>query len=649
MPTLAVAKEYLGQLLGRSYTDEQFDELCFQFGVELDGITSEREMYMREQGKTAGGGKAINADHLCDEVIYKIDTPANRYDLLSAEGMAIALKVFLGAMPLPAYKVHHAANPLYHMVVRKEVRQVRDYIVCAVLKNIHFTERSYNSFIDFQEKLHSGLARRRTLVSVGTHDLDKIANNHHFIYTAKPREKIQFVPLNQTRLLDCTGDGLAQYYAEERHISQFVPLVAPFPAYPVVLDSTGETVLSLPPIINSATSCISGNTKNIFIECTATDHYKAHVLVNQMVCAFSSLCEDPFTVEAVRVQYEEPAPDGTKECVCPDLSDREETISLAKVNQFIGVQIPSRDACEALLKKMMYLTNVHGAAAPADADAITVRVPAVRSDVLATPDVMEDVAIAYGYANIEYKECHTHGDVTQTPLNKVAQLLRQELASAGYVELLTFSLCSRDDAFAHLRRVDADTAVHIANPQTFEFQVCRPSLLPGMLKTTAANKAQPLPHRFFECADVVLLDNAVNFPAALEPTLAPHEAVYPSPGARNQRHVAALHCSSNSSSFECIHALTEYTLMKLSIPRVDSTKDSEPQYAYEFVASADGAFFPGRAVDVVLHVRRGTTVERIVIGQLGVIHPEVLKAYDISFPCSYMELNIQFACRPVAN
>ena len=40
MPTLAVERDVLFNHLGRTYTDEEFDELCFEFGVELDEITS---------------------------------------------------------------------------------------------------------------------------------------------------------------------------------------------------------------------------------------------------------------------------------------------------------------------------------------------------------------------------------------------------------------------------------------------------------------------------------------------------------------------------------------------------------------------------------------------------------------------------------
>ncbi|CAJ1988225.1 phenylalanyl-tRNA synthetase / PheRS [Leishmania donovani] len=633
MPTLAVAKDYICRLIGKSYTDEEFNDLCFQFGLELDDITSEKEMFMREQGKSAKASvaPAEAPAHLSEEKLYKIDTPANRHDLLTAEGMACALKVFMGTMPLPNYRVLNRANPLYRMTVEKSVKNVRDYVVCAVLHNIRFNERSYNSFIDYQEKLHAGLARRRTLASVGTHDLDKV-NTTDFIFACRPRETIRFVPLRQTRELNCSGNGLTQYYAEDRHIGKYVPLISSFPTYPVVYDGTGQNVLSLPPIINSRYSAISVDTRNIFIECTAPDHYKAQVLVNQLVCAFSAYCEDPFTVEAVQVNYEEPTPDGTRSLVTPTMETKEMTMSIARLNSIIGIEMKSGAECAQLLKKMMYTIK------ETTESEVTVTVPPMRTDVIGVADVMEDVAIAYGYDNIAYVECKTHGPVTQTPLSKVAQLLRTEMACAGYTELLTLSLCSRADAFESLGRVDNDVAAHIANPQTMEFQVCRPSLLPGILKTLATNKSKPLPQRFFECADVVLLDNERNFPPVLE-----LKADYASCGARNQRHLAAAHCNGSSSGFESIHGLTELALLKLGVPsKAEIAEDYEGDY-YTLEKGEDGAFFPGRAMDIILH-RAGQAVR---IGHLGVIHPNTLKAYDIPSPCSYMELNIQFLCVPL--
>jgi hypothetical protein len=36
MPTISVDKAALFKELGREYTTEEFDELCFEFGIELD-------------------------------------------------------------------------------------------------------------------------------------------------------------------------------------------------------------------------------------------------------------------------------------------------------------------------------------------------------------------------------------------------------------------------------------------------------------------------------------------------------------------------------------------------------------------------------------------------------------------------------------
>lgn len=70
-------------------------------------------------------------------------------------------------------------------------------MVSAILRGINFTKEVYNSFIDLQDKLHQNLCRKRTLVSMGTHDLDTIKGP--FYYDAKLPNDIRFVPLNQTK------------------------------------------------------------------------------------------------------------------------------------------------------------------------------------------------------------------------------------------------------------------------------------------------------------------------------------------------------------------------------------------------------------------------------------------------------------------
>lgn len=68
-----------------------------------------------------------------DEVIYKIDIPANRYDMLCLEGIARALNVFTGRLsPPPRYQVVDAAasgREKVRITTKPEVALVRPFIV----------------------------------------------------------------------------------------------------------------------------------------------------------------------------------------------------------------------------------------------------------------------------------------------------------------------------------------------------------------------------------------------------------------------------------------------------------------------------------------------------------------------------------------
>jgi phenylalanyl-tRNA synthetase beta chain len=582
----------LYQLLGKTYTDKQFEELCFQFGVELDDVTTANEIHMRE----TKGAKKKDATAQDDEVLYKIDCPANRYDLLSTEGMATALRVFLGMMTPPRYQLLPMA-PNMTMKVSRSVVGVRDFVMCAVLRNIAFTPESYNSFIDLQEKLHQSLARKRTLVSAGTHDLDKV--QPPFTYEATPRAQIKFVPLKQTTFLDCTGDGLERYYKDDKHIGKFVSLLTPFDNYPVVYDSK-RTIMSLPPIINSDVSQISIGTKNVFIECTAIDKKKAEVMLNLIVSSFSMYCEPKFHIEPVRVIYE-----GGAEEVTPNLSARTMRCNVKRLAKQVGIQeISGAKTCELLAKMQLECKP-----SEKDPDEIDVTVPITRPDILHECDVMEDVAIAYGYDNLEMKPVPTLSVGTQTPVGKLTHLVRLELAAAGYSEMLTLSMCSHNEAFKFINRVDdGKTAVRIANPQTIEFEVCRPTLLPGTLKTLNASQNHALPIQLFEVTDVVLLDSTART------------------GCRNERRIAVLHCSSDSSGFESIHGVLDYLMGKLGAP----------SYEIRPNPSLTTSFMDGRGAEIMatFDPAKGP----ISIGQMGVVHPQVLTYFQIPLPCAYLEI-----------
>lgn len=60
----------------------------------------------------------------------------------------------------------------------------------------------------------------------------------------------------------------------------------------------------MPPIINSEHSKITLNTRNVFIDLTATDETKLNIVVNIISTMFSEYCSEPFRSVSVIKVYE---------------------------------------------------------------------------------------------------------------------------------------------------------------------------------------------------------------------------------------------------------------------------------------------------------------------------------------------------------
>ncbi|XP_053980465.1 phenylalanine--tRNA ligase beta subunit [Hylaeus volcanicus] len=588
MPTINLKRDLLFKALGRTYSDNEFQDLCFKFGLELDEVTSEKLLITKEKGQN-GNMEAS------DEIIYKIDIPANRYDLLCLEGLTLGLLIFLNKVDIPHYVSIRPGTGMQKITMTSECLKIRGHIVAAILRDVTFTQDSYNSFIDLQDKLHQNIGRKRSLVSIGTHDLDTIQGP--FLYDAKPPTNICFKPLNQDK--EYTGEEIMNLYSNHAQLKQYLHIIKDSPVYPIVQDSNG-TILSLPPIINGDHSKITLNTKNVFIECTAIDLTKAIIVLDTIVCMFSQYCKTKYTVETVEVVYP-----NNQVFHYPDLKYRTEEIDCEKAVKYIGIKQRAEKVAN-LLSRMSLKTRV-----VKDNNKLSVEVPPTRHDVIHSCDIYEDIAIAYGYNNIHKTIPYLSTIAEEFPLNKLSDQLRMELACAGFTEALTFSLCSREDIADKLgHKLENIPAVHISNPKTLEFQVARTTLLPGLLKTLAANKKMPLPQKVFEVSDIVLRDNTVEV------------------GARNKRHLCAVYCN-KSDGFEVIHGLLDRMLQVLEIPwSVGENSDG-----YYLRAINDPTFFPRRCAEIYCYNK--------VIGKMGVLHPDVITKFDLNVPCSVLEIEIE--------
>ncbi|KAF7187348.1 Phenylalanine--tRNA ligase beta subunit [Pseudocercospora fuligena] len=587
MPTIAVDKAALYKALGREYTNKEFDELCFDFGIELDEDTT-------DDPERKGPPE------------LKIEIPANRYDMLCFEGIALNLNVFLGRQSMPKFTLSKPKE-LLTINITEDTARIRPYFSCAILRGIKFDQARYDSFIALQDKLHQNLARQRTLVSIGTHDLNTI--EAPFSYEALPPEQIKFAPLNQKKVMN--GKEMMEFYESDKHLSRYLHIIRDSPVYPIIYDKN-RTVLSMPPIINSNHSKITLNTTDVFIDITATDKTKLEI-VNHIICAmFSMYCTEPFTVEPVNVVSKH----NGESRVTPDLSPRPFQASLSFINSVCGLE-ESPESWSKLLAKMAYDVRP----SKTDKDKLDIDIPITRADVLHQADIMEDAAIAYGFNKLpqEFPTSIPAGGAG-LPINTLSDIVRLE-AKNRWIEVMPLILCSHDENYAWLNQKDDGKAVRLANPKTAEYQIVRTSLVPGLIKTIRENRKHEVPLKIFEVADVCYKD------ASLERR------------SRNERHFAAAWAGS-TSGFEQVQGLLDSIMLALRYPWIPEGKDrtGEKAKGYWVEGHDDPTYLAGHAAAICLK-NVGKQVQRI--GIFGMLHPKVLENFEIPYAMTALELNLE--------
>jgi len=335
---------------------------------------------------------------------------------------------------------------------------------------------------------------------------------------------------------------------------------------------------------------------------TATDRTKAMIVLDTVTTMFGEYTRVPFQVEQVEVIDELT---GTS-VFTPEYEVREVKASLDYIDSAVGVKIVKKKIGDYLLR--MSLPGVIDDAS----NSVIVQVPPTRSDVIEACDVMEDVAIAYGYNKIldVAKPPLTLTVGAQQPLNKLSDQLREEIAQAGYTEVLTLSLCSIIENYDYLRKPDDGIAVKLGNPKTIEYQIGRTNLFVGVLKTLSQNKHVPVPIKIFEISDVMEKSEVYDV------------------GATNKRCLCAVYMNT-TAGFEHIHGLVDRIMLLLEIPRTEPGSIS----GYYLRPIQDTTFFPGMTAEVVV---RGNPV-----GVFGVLHPEVLQSFDLAFPASALHMEIE--------
>jgi phenylalanyl-tRNA synthetase beta chain len=235
----------------------------------------------------------------------------------------------------------------------------------------------------------------------------------------------------------------------------------------------------------------------------------------------------------------------------------------------------------------------------AKGDVLTLLFPPYRTDIMHEIDLIEDIAIGYGYDLLEpsLPKVITIGE--RAPMERLSDRARRILVGLGFTEAMNYTLTNQRREL-DLVKVKEDVA-EIANPVSEEYTIVRNSLLPSLLETLHQNRRNPLPQKIFEVGDVVVLDAEAET------------------GARNVRRAAGV-IIGEGAGFTQIRGIAEALLRELGIK-------------WELKSTWSPSFLDGRVVELSSGGKK--------LGMAGEIHPEVLFGFELEHPVAAFEVELQ--------
>jgi phenylalanyl-tRNA synthetase beta chain len=532
-----------------------------------------------------GGGLSLEPESQVD--VIRMELLAVRPDLFDPPGLARAMRGFLGLEAgAPSYPVTKGALSVEVDPDLAGPDVVRPRIVAAVVRGVTLDDERLRSLMKLQENVHWALGRDRKQASIGVYDLSRVSGKR-LRYRAAAPDGARFVPLGHD--LDDPAALMTPAEVLDKHPKgvAFARLLAGCTRYPLFEDEDGQ-VLSMPPIINSEATRVTGDSRDLLIDVTGLEDRKIERALNIVVTSLLEACPGA-GVETVEIRHAAASPRPT-----PDLTPQRMRLDPARAARLIGVDASPEEVAE-LLRRMRCDARLAG-------EALDVSVPAWRADVMHEHDLVEDIAIAYGYDRLPEVglASATYGE--PNPEETRAGQVRKVLLGMGCTEVMTLALTSEEATYARTGLPDEDRHVVLERPISVEQTMLRVSLLPGLMETLALNLGHPYPQSIFEVGPTVLADEG-------------------SPTGTREELRAAVALAGDGLGYADARSLVDALLGACGVPVGDGI---------ELQPSGIPLFLPGRGAEIVAG---GSTA-----GRLGEVHPEVLERYRIVHPVVVAEV-----------
>ena len=505
----------------------------------------------------------------------------NRPDLWSVEGLSRALRGYLNQEK--GLKQYSSGNSIVEVNVNAQLYTIRPFICCSVIKDIQLTDNTIKGIMHLQDKLDKTFGRNRQKTSIGIYNFDLI--KPPIEYTAVKPKEIRFIPLGFNEKMDL--DEILEKHTKGIEYGHIVKKNA---WYPMLFDSEGK-VLSFPPIINSNDlGKITEESRNLLVEVTGTLH---KTVLNTLNLVTAELIDHGGKPYSATIHYPTGSEYQQQTVITPDFSNRCMSLSIEDTNKLLGLKLSAHKISELLLTAGLGIEKIKS-------DSVDVLVPCYRIDIMHQVDLIEDVAIAYGYNNIEplWRELATAGRAK--PDQRLINLARDLMVGLGYQEILTYTLTNPENLFEKMN-TQKTPLVELANPKVVTMTCLRNWLLPSLMEFLSNNQSTEFPQKIYELGKVTLPDETKETKTRDEEWL----------------------------SAATVHANSNFTEIKSTL---DAFMSNFGVY-WQIKETTHPSYIEGRVGKII--------VAGSEVGVVGEINPSVLEAWKLENPTAAFEINLQ--------
>lgn len=515
-----------------------------------------------------------------DDVEVKAEFFPNRPDYYSVEGIVRSLKGYLELEKgIPEYDVKKTDTTI---TVDSELENIRPYVACCMIKNVKIDDNQLRNIMEFQEHLHWVIGRDRKKVAIGIHDLDKVEGP--FYYKAGNPNETSFIPLESRENLT-----LNEILKNHEKGEKYAKLLKEFDKYPLIVDGNGN-IMSMPPIINSELTKLTTKTTNLFIDVTGTD---INAVTNALNIIAANLSENGATIETIEVNY--PYHDNK---TYPDFEPKIIDVHTKTAQEYIGIDLTADKIVETLEKTRFNATKINE-------ETVRVTVPRYRIDILHEVDIIENIALGYGFNELPAQLPDFATVANPDSKRQFDQILEQVMIGLSFTEIKSLMLTSETQHYTKLRKEVEEDRVTVAQPITQDRTMIRKSLINSLLEFLEDNKHEELPQKIFEIGDVAYINENAETKMVTVKKLAAAQI-------------------SSVANFTTIKSIVESFVANMG-------------FEMELEDHDDSAFIKGRCAKFTTKPLNKNTPFTFK-GYFGEIHPEVLTNFELEYPVIAFEV-----------